>query len=286
MTLSLDAVRLTYANAVGAAASVKYRPIVEAFAAVARERFLFAGPWQLPVPGSDTVDETPDEDPRHIYVDRLVTLDAVKGLNNGVPSFWAGLLEQLKPLPGERAIHAGAGTGYYSAIIAHLVGSSGAVLAIEYEPHLAAHAAHAFASQPSVEVIQGDAIKSAHGEADVIVASAGMDVVPLSWVGLLRDGGRLLVPLTAPAQQFGDRIGGGAMLLVRRRGPCFDAKFVSGTFIYHLMGSRSETASQRLAEAFGSSSWPPVIASLRLDDRPDASAWLVGEGWWLSKAIA
>jgi protein-L-isoaspartate(D-aspartate) O-methyltransferase len=277
-------VRRAYADEVAAAANVTYALIVEAFAAVPRERFLFAGPWQLPLPVTNSLEETPNDDPRHIYVDRLVTLDAVKNLNNGVPSFWAGLFEHLKPMPGERVIHAGAGTGYYSAILAHMVGSAGSVLAIEYEPHLAAHAARAFADQPNVEVVQGDALTRAHGEADMIVASAGLDAVPLPWVGLLKDGGRLLVPLTAPAPRFGDRIGGGAMLLVTRRGPFYDARFVSGTLIYHFMGTRSAAASQRLAAAFGGTSSAPAIASLRLDDQPDESAWLVGDGWWLSKA--
>lgn len=284
--VSLDLVRRAYADKVGATANVTYQPIVEAFAVVPREQFLFAGPWQLPLPGTGKVDTTPDDDPRHIYIDRLVTLDASKGLNNGVPSFWAGLFEQLKPRPGERAIHAGAGTGYYSAILAHMVGSSGAVLAVEYEPHLAAHAAQAFAGQLNVEVIQGDALDRAYGDADVIVASAGLDVVPLPWIALLKDGGRLLVPLTAPAPHFGDRIGGGAMLLVTRRGSSYDARLVGGTLIYHFMGSRSAEASERLALAFRGASAGPTIVSLRLDNRPDESAWLVGDGWWLSTAAA
>lgn len=282
----MDVIRRTYANAVCAVANVTYRPIIEAFAAVPRERFLFAGPWQLPLPGVDTLEETPDDDPRHIYVDRLVALDVAKNLNNGVPSFWAGLFEKLKPLPGERAIHAGAGTGYYSAILAHMVGSSGEVLAIEYEPHLAAHAARAFEGQPNVEIIQGDALGAAYGEADVIVASAGLDAIPLPWVRLLKDGGRLLVPLTAPAPQFGDRIGGGAMLLVTRRRLSYDARFVSGTAIYHFMGMRSPAASERLAKAFGRSPPGLAVASLHVNDRPDDSAWLVGDGWWLSTSTA
>ena len=138
-------VRRRYAEAVGKAANVTYRPIVDAFAAVPRERFLFPGPWRLPLPASGALEDTPDADPRHVYVDRLIALDASKNLNNGVPSFWASVFEHVRPSAGERAIHAGAGTGYYTAILAHLVGQSGAVLGIEFEPHLAAHAAQAFA---------------------------------------------------------------------------------------------------------------------------------------------
>lgn len=72
------------------------------------------------------------------------------------------------------------------------------------------------------------------------------------------------------------------MLLVTRRGRSYEARFVSGTLIYHFMGTRSAAASQRLAEAFSGSTSASAVASLRLDDRPDESAWLVGEGWWLS----
>ena len=286
MSKPIEVVRRDYAEAVAAAAGVTYAPVVEAFAAVPRERFLFPGPWTLPQPGVDRLEETPDDDPRHVYVDRLVSLDAAKNLNNGVPSFWAGLFDALKPRPGERAIHAGAGTGYYSAILAHLVGRDGAVTAIEYEPRLAAHAKRAFADQPNVEVLQGDALALAAGAADVIVASAGLDAVPLPWVRLLNDGGRLLVPLTAPAPQYGPRIGGGAMLLVTRRGAAHDARFVSGTFIYHFMAGRSAAASARLQAALGEALSPPEIASLRLEGAPDDSAWLVGDGWWLSTAAA
>lgn len=275
-------VRRRYAEAVGKAANVTYRPIVDAFAAVPRERFLFPGPWRLPLPASGALEDTPDADPRHVYVDRLIALDASKNLNNGVPSFWASVFEHVRSAAGERAIHAGAGTGYYTAILAHLVGQSGAVLGIEFEPHLAAHAAQAFAGQPNVEVLQGDALSLARGNADVIVASAGLDAIPLPWVHLLNDGGRLLIPLTAPSAQFGERIGGGAMLLIRRTGRAYAARFVGGTFIYHFMGARSALSSERLALAFAGSTPSSDVRSLLLGDRPDETAWLVGDGWWLS----
>lgn len=282
--LDLGAVRRRYAEAVCATGNVTYRPIFDAFAAVPRERFLFAGPWKLPLPGSGAAEDTPDDDPRHIYVDRLVSLDASKNLNNGVPSFWAGVFEHLKPTAGERAIHAGAGTGYYTAILAHLVGKSGTVLGIEFEPHLAAHAVQAFSGQQNVDVLQGDALTLAHGAADVIVASAGLDAVPLPWVHLLNDRGRLLVPLTAPSARFGDRIGGGGMLLISRTGAAYEARFVGGTFIYHFMGSRSAESGERLAQALSGVTPAAEVRSLLLDSRPDESAWLAGDGWWLSTA--
>jgi protein-L-isoaspartate(D-aspartate) O-methyltransferase len=285
MSKPIEDLRREFAVAVASTAGVSDPAVMEAFAAVRRERFLFPGPWKLPRPDVGDSEETPDDDPRHVYADRLVSLDASKNLNNGVPSFWAALFGHLKPQPGERAIHAGAGTGYYTAILAHLVGPTGAVLAIEYEPRLAAHARQALADHRNIEVLQGDAVALARGSADAIVASAGFDAIPVSWVRLLNDGGRMLIPLTAPAPQFGDRIGGGAMLLVTRRGEVYDAKFVSGTFIYHSTAGRSEAASERLRQAFGGAYAPPGVASLRLRGEPDESAWLVGEGWWLSTRV-
>ena len=104
MKSSLDAVKRAYADEVGAAANVPYQPIIEAFAAVPRERFLFAGPWRLPLPATSGVEETPDDDPRHIYVDRLVTLALprtrdFKGVSrkafDGKGNYTLGLREQI-----------------------------------------------------------------------------------------------------------------------------------------------------------------------------------------------
>jgi len=80
----------------------------------------------------------------------------------------------------------------------------------------------------------------------------------------------------------------GAVLLVTRRGEAFDAAFVSGTMIYHDKAGRSDAAGARLAQALsftpGAMWTPPKIAALRLTAEPDETAWLTGDGWWLSTA--
>jgi protein-L-isoaspartate(D-aspartate) O-methyltransferase len=43
-------------------------------------------------------------------------------------------------LRGDHVVHVGAGTGYYSAILAEMVGRTGRVTAIEIDPLLAARA--------------------------------------------------------------------------------------------------------------------------------------------------
>ena len=56
----------------------------------------------------------------------------------------------------EHVVHVGAGVGYYTAILAQLVGHLGTVTAIELDPQLAARAAANLARSPNVDVLQGD----------------------------------------------------------------------------------------------------------------------------------
>jgi protein-L-isoaspartate(D-aspartate) O-methyltransferase len=185
-------------------------------------------------------------------------------------------------------VHVGAGGGYYTAILAELVGAQGWVSGIEYEPDLAAAAAGALADRPNVEILAGDAHTLVDGPADIIVASCGFDTVPPDWARLLNDGGRLMLPLTTASTLPG--IGAGAVLLVTRRGEAFDAEFVSGTMIYDDKGGRTAAAGQQIAAALrpaAPDSWSlPNVASLRLAGDPDDTCWLAGDGWWLSTALS
>jgi protein-L-isoaspartate(D-aspartate) O-methyltransferase len=282
----IEEVRARYAADITALAGADWPALTAAFATVPRERFLGPGPWTIYGDGLAR-ETTPDADPRRLYRNVLVALDEAKALNNGQPQFWAILLSRLRPAPGERVVHVGAGGGYYSALMAELVGAAGRVTAIEFEPDLAAAAARNLSDRTNVEVLAGDAHALVAGRADVIVASCGFDSVPVAWVRLLNDGGRLMLPLTTASPLPG--IGSGAVLLVRRRGAVFDAAFVSGTMIYHDKGGRTDAAGARIAAAFapprpGEPSTAPALASLRLDGAPDATCWLAGEGWWLSTA--
>ncbi len=54
------------------------------------------------------------DDPVVLYQDVLVALAPERGVNNGSPSLHALWLDRLAPQAGERVVHIGAGTGYYS----------------------------------------------------------------------------------------------------------------------------------------------------------------------------
>ena len=75
-----------------------------------------------------------------LYQDLVIALDPARGVNNGSPSLHAKLLEALGPKPGEHIVHVGAGAGYYSAILAELVGPTGRVTAVEFDAALAERA--------------------------------------------------------------------------------------------------------------------------------------------------
>lgn len=285
----LQRLRQAYADELAAAAPITYAPLSRAFATVPREAFLGPGPWHTFTAGLKP-GVTPDADPAHVYQNVLVTIDAGKRLNNGEPRFWAMLFERLQPAAGERAIHVGSGTGYYTALIAEMVGPEGRVCAIEYEPDLAEKARANLAPWTNVELLAGDGMALAKGAADVVVASCGLDQVPLDWVRLLNDGGRLMIPLTTTMDEW-DGGGWGANLLVTRRGAAYAAEFVGGVGIYHCMSGRTEAASDRLKAAFervradAKADRPPRrVASLRLGQAEDEATWLAGDGWQLSTA--
>src|SRR3981189_2950840 len=142
----LKIIRAAYATQILAARGIMDNARLEAaFSATRREDFLGAGPWWILRWFRDYV-TTPDADPVYLYTDNLVGILPERQLNNGQPSLHAPLMHQAAPSAGDHVVHIGTGTGYYTAILAHLAGSSGWVTGIEYDPELAARAKANFAS--------------------------------------------------------------------------------------------------------------------------------------------
>jgi protein-L-isoaspartate(D-aspartate) O-methyltransferase len=252
--------------------------VVNAFAAVAREQFVGPGPWRIKSP-MDLAEywTTDDDDPSQVYHNVLVALDESRGINNGQPSLWAYLFDHLDLMPGEQVLHLGCGTGYYSAIIAELVGSAGRVTAVEIDATLAQRAQAALADWPQVTMIHADGAGTSFEPVDAIVASAGATHPPLSWLEALRPGGRLLFPMTTL------RDGPGAMLLVKRRAENgFAARFLCRAGFIDFHGVRDPATSRRLAAALRRDQGAAVKSLRRDNHREDATCWLHGRGWCLS----
>ena len=134
----LTACRDFYAKLVAVAGGPLRDRLEHAFAAVGRERFLGPGPWRArSIYVADYV-QTPTDDPIHLYQNLLFALREEEGINNGEPCLHGQLLGTLNPQEGETVLHIGCGTGYYTAILAQLIGPKGKVIGYEINSDLAA----------------------------------------------------------------------------------------------------------------------------------------------------
>jgi protein-L-isoaspartate O-methyltransferase len=191
----LALVRRAYAKEIVAISKIPDASVETAFAEVRREDFLDPGPWLVIGERGDYL-PTPSADPAYLYLDHVVVILPQRHLDNGQPSLHAKLLAHAGLRTGEHAVHVGAGTGYYTAIMAHLIGSSGRVTGIELDPELAARARGNLASYPNVQVVCGNGAVIPFDTADVIYVNAGATRPAEAWLDGLAEGGRLILPLT------------------------------------------------------------------------------------------
>ena len=273
MTASIQAHRDFYANYIVRKAGSKDERLVAAFSSVPREHYVGPGPWKVST-GPEYLLTVGDE-PYLLYQDVLIGLSTERGINNGEPSLHARCLAAVAPVAGESVIHIGAGTGYYSAILAQLVAPGGNIVAYEIEADLAARAKANLKAMAGIEVVAASAVGVTLSSADVIYVNAGATHPVDTWLDALNIGGRLIFPLTPDK-------GLGCMLLIKRRGASeYDANVVARVGFIPCIGARDEAASKSLAMALERQ---PVtsVRSLRRDSQPDDSAWCVGNGWWIS----
>ena len=122
----IEQARRWFAEELRFVARVNDPSVVAAFATTPRERFVGPGPlrvlsyWHL-----NDYWTPPDAGPAAVYHDVLIAYDEKRRLNNGLPSLWAFVFEKVGVARGERVVHLGCGMGYYTAILAELVGPTG-----------------------------------------------------------------------------------------------------------------------------------------------------------------
>jgi protein-L-isoaspartate(D-aspartate) O-methyltransferase len=282
----LGIIRAAYARQILAAARIVDNARLEAaFSATHREDFLGAGPWWILRWFRDYV-TTPDADPVYLYTNDLVGILPERQINNGQPSLHAHLMHQASPADGDHVVHIGTGTGYYTAILAHLAGRSGRVTGIEYEPELAARAKANLADYPNVEIIEGDGTLVSFDQADVIYVNAGCTRPAESWLDRLADGGRLILPMTSDqgflAKSLERMASAGAVFRIERCGSDYFAKWISPVAIFPCAGSRDEASERALAEAFANKGWQQVTRLYRDQEIPEERCWVKGPRWCLA----
>ena len=289
--MTLDDHRRAYAEKIASAAGLTTPGLQEAFAAVPREAFLPPGPW-LVVGEGQQPRPTPDADPRHVYENVSVAIDPARQLFNGAPAFLARMIDRLAPGAGSRVLHIGAGLGYYSAVIAHVVGSTGAVVATEVDDTLAAAARVNLASLPwvSVERSDGQGVPTVArwaevGSFDAILVNTGVTHPLDVWLDALAPRGRLLLPLTVALPGMGS-LGKGVVVVIARMldGAGFSAEVLSFVAIYSAIGLRDSGIEASLGQALRRTSFPNLtrVRRDRHDSTPDC--WLHGDTFCLSMA--
>jgi protein-L-isoaspartate(D-aspartate) O-methyltransferase len=266
----LEERRRRYAAEITRAGGIRDAGVEEAFATVPRERYLTPPPWSIFAPGGLCMTETPD--PADLYQDVLVVLDRERGINNGQPSLHAAWLAALDPKPGETAIQIGAGTGYYTAILAALVGQ-GPVHAYEIETDLAEIARNNLATLDWVTVHATSGVGARLPAADIIYVNAGASAPDIAWLKALKVQGRLIFPWQPPKAR-----GGVALQVTRTEQGYRAAATMEVAFIACVGGTARAAAGQAEVNQVmrTRSIW------LREERPPDNTAILVYDEVWFS----
>jgi protein-L-isoaspartate(D-aspartate) O-methyltransferase len=249
--MDLTTRRQFYAEEVCAIAGVVDPVLVGAFATVPRERFLGPGPWSIAVtellPSDPPYRISPDGDPAHVLHNVVVAIDPARQLNNGHPSALAAWIAALRVRRGDRVVHVGCGVGYYTAILAELVGPDGSVTGIEVDTELAARAQENLADRSWVTVVAGDGTH-VPSPVDAIFVNAGCTRPHEPWLDALAPAGRLLLPLTGGRGPHGV----GAFVRIVREPDRFSASWISRVGIYACAIARDPSESDVIGELISS----------------------------------
>ena len=243
--MTLEECRRFFAEEIRFTAPVQSPALVEAFERVPREQFLGPGPWEiasadkrgLSALGVAQMSYMSIDDPHQLYHNVVVVLDKAADINNGQPSALACWIDAMDLKSGERAYHLGCGVGYYTAIMAEVVGPEGAVTGSEVRADLAARARQNLHGYPNLTVHVGDGAAFDPGTCDAMLINAGVTHPSPLWLDRLRDGGRLIVPLT---MAMSSTLGVGFMTKIVRHDDQFSFEIVTSIAIYSCTSMRDK----------------------------------------------
>jgi protein-L-isoaspartate(D-aspartate) O-methyltransferase len=270
---SLEQVRGFFARMMAAASGSDDPRIERALELVRREAFLGPGPWHISV-NRRTV-ETPSADPVFLYQNVLVRLDTAKGINNGEPFLHAAWIGAVEPKAGDAICHIGAGTGYYSAILAVLALPGGSVNAFEIDAALARRARQNLQPFDNVSVIVGDATRLPLPPSDLIYVNAGVIAPPAGWLRALRPRGRMIFPWR-PTELVG------LAVVISRTGSGFNAKPLMPSWFIPCVGASDAEESKKIPEM--REAWSTRSVWLTSDREPDETAVAIYKQLWFSSA--
>ncbi len=179
-----------------------------------------------------------DQTPRHLFVPTGMRHraydDSALPIGNGQtisqPSTHARYLELLRLTGTEKVLEIGTGSGYQTALLAHLAAQ---VFSIERHGALLDRAREALrlAGARNVSVLVGDGTLGwrEYAPFDAILVTAGAPAVPRPLVEQLAEGGRLLIPIGDRDEQ--------TLTVITRRGPALEERSVGQVRFVPLIGA-------------------------------------------------
>ena len=139
----------------------------------------------------------PEKLKRDAYQDTALPID--EGQTISQPTVVAYCLELLQVRSGDRVLDVGSGSGWTTALLAHLVGPTGLVIGIERIPSLVSFGSknlskYTFA-HAHIEQAGHGLGKRKEAPFDRILVSASAEEVPNALAQQLKNGGRMVLPI-------------------------------------------------------------------------------------------
>jgi protein-L-isoaspartate(D-aspartate) O-methyltransferase len=152
----------------------------------------------------------PAESRAHAYHDAPVIIrrdpDGTIVSTSSQPGMMALMIEQMRLTQGMNILEIGAGSGYNAAIIKHIVGRTGRVTSVEFDPVIASTAQDNLqrAAMGEITVVHADGAGGFAPRAayDRIIATVGVYDLPRHWVRQLKPRGLIVAPLWLEGFQF------------------------------------------------------------------------------------